>query len=315
MKIKLIQMVILMFLVMSVVFLAQTQNGYGGPIVDAQGKPIVHDPGTHDPEFYIDACGYRKVSGTGEPRDRYFNAPICGTDGDEYVSEKGWYYRGSGELSGTHNINPKNPKQPSEQVYRLNLVGEASANASNASGKLSPTMDFTDALPREFDSWGGTGHIHLTITELPFHRVLSRSPCCADTASKHEWKPTEDAEMAVNVHPTETIETKTSKVYAEGQYEGNGSFSGTFGGSYSNSWSEKQSGHLIGISYGIEAEIGYGWWGTYWNPEIRLQEKEAIVNGNIDSYAAVDMTANYDQAENTLCPNDHYPISIPHLGQ
>ena len=324
MKFKLIQIATLVIFVMSVVYMAHIPNGYGGPITDSEGNAIVHDVSSHNPNFYIDACGHRKDGATDDPRGDYFNVDICGVDGDEYVSEKGWYYRGSGEISGSHGPNTPGHKKPNEQVYRLNLNGSASAAEYMASGSLSPSLDYMAALPREYDSWGGTGHIHLEITELDYHKIIGRSwnPdfCVEKTACKHEWKPTDDAEMAVNVHPTEKVETKTSAVYGEASaqvnYKDYGHFSGSFGGSYSQSWSEKQTGHLTGISYGIVAHVGVLYDPYNYYPEIKLQAKEAVVSGDIDTYATVSMTANYAQAESTLCPyNTHVnqdPIEIPH---
>ena len=321
MKFKLIQIAALVIFVMSVVFLAQTPNGYGGPIVNSEGGAIVHDASSHDPSFYIDACGYRKENGTDDPREKWFNEPICGTDRDEYVSEKSWFYRGSGEYSGTHPANPKS-KSPGEQIYRIKLEGSATANASHAKGSLSPGLEYMSTLPRIYDSWDGTGHIHLEITELVYHyKSIYLVSCIELTAKKHEWAPTEDAHIVVTVHPTKYVKTKTSKVYAEGEYAGNGIFSGSFGGEYSHSWSEEVASHLKGFSYGIQADVGYGWWDTYWNPEIKLQKKKAVVSGHIEKTtewegASVSMTANYAQAGNTWCPYssdpNHIPESIPH---
>lgn len=298
MKFKLIQLGILFVFVISIVSLTPLST------VFSDGA---HGDSPHDPEFHVDDCGYRKTSGTRDPRGRSYTYIVCGANGEEYVSGEGWYYRGA-DLSGEHD------RYAIQQVYRLKISGYAHAFDNRTEGRLSPRLDFHDALPFKDDSWGGTGHIYLSIKELEYHFpryiISGYLKCSKFTAKKHEWNPNEDAEIAINVRIEDYEATKTSTSYTEANIEGTGVFSGTFGGSYAESWKRKFK-RLHGISYGIGAQVGYSWYDSLHFPHIKLQGKKANVSGYIEN-AEVPMcseygeylTAEYLETEPTWCPGN-----------
>ncbi len=131
MKFKLFQIVTLLIFVVSIVFMTQTPNGFGG------------EPQEHPSAIYVNPkTGHRQTPpediepselANWDPRGRSFpNRIICGTNGGESVNGRGWYYEG-GKLSNpqTHADNethPANDPRWEQNVSRINLYTDAFVN-------------------------------------------------------------------------------------------------------------------------------------------------------------------------------------------
>ena len=94
MKFQLIQLTTLIIFVMSLVYMAQTQDVYG------------HDPSNHPPEFYVD-CTYGVYDGTEQTsnnQDPRAYTDYSDSSGNGTASASSWYlrYYASGVINGNH---------------------------------------------------------------------------------------------------------------------------------------------------------------------------------------------------------------------
>ena len=101
MKRRFVECAVLLGIVMSVMFLAQTQDGLG------------HSKNMHDPQFDVDSSGNEVGQGNGnDPRGKsfhYSNGSVIG-----YVWGKGWQYRG-GLLNGATEEQTNDPNDTGHQ--------------------------------------------------------------------------------------------------------------------------------------------------------------------------------------------------------
>lgn len=172
MKFKLIQFGILLVIVMSIVYMAQTQNGFGHSIGGT------HTNMSHPSEFYVDKDGNSKGANNSfrDPRtDSYYKD----SNGNGTESASSWalryfaspLYNGSGgvacpaDQANADEINRRRT-QYSQMVIGARLALSASAGNSSCSGSITPSLTKDLGLvASHFPGWSGWGMVHLHIKE------------------------------------------------------------------------------------------------------------------------------------------------------
>lgn len=151
MKFKLIQFGTLLVIVMSIVYMAQTQDGYG------------HDASDHEPQFYVNSSGEVLVEKTDspnplDPRDDAHNS-YSDSSGNNTESASSWAlrYYASPMISGGHESDDE-----INFVFGARLDVTASAGNTSCSGRITPDVTMNMGLTTDY-FWGGQGSIELKI--------------------------------------------------------------------------------------------------------------------------------------------------------
>ena len=174
MKVKMIQLSVLLFLVMSVVFLSQTsQDVIGHDEIDPNTAKAHEPPGhSHNPSVLVDSVtGNLVMSGGVDPRGNHYSGTFGNTE-DGYQSAWGFRYGG-----GTYAMSPSGPDSDTQNVWYLRVNAETSAGKKHARVKVSPSIYFTQ-FHKDEESWQGAGTGTVTFSKVNFHmytRCLSTS--------------------------------------------------------------------------------------------------------------------------------------------
>ena len=327
MKFKLAQLATLLTFVMAILMLSLLDEVKAG------------DPSAHMPDLWIngdstsdnygkletpDNPGLHLIGQAEDPRGKSFNE-MCGTNGDESVSGFAWYYKGGMmDNPSAHAADPNASNHATEHVqtiYTLYLNGSASTSAKEASGSLDPGIEHAESieLPAAHNtrSFKGQGKITLNIKKTDYHvpnlssgdKSMHYSGCITHTSDEYYFRPPSESAIKVLVNIENVKEKRTGAINVGGQFKG-------AGGQFTHSWEwEKSWFKTKGRGFGMRASAG-GWWKAYWNPEIKLQEKSAEVNGWVQKAGLPTLKAEFDK-RNSWCPPDTYsttpPEYIPHL--
>lgn len=159
MKRRFVECVVLLGIVMSVMFLAQTQDGIG------HDKPPGHTGShTHDPSIRVDWNGNRVQSGGEDPRD------------NTYIGGDGWLWShgcasswGKRYYGGNYTTNVNDRSKEKQNVYSLSIYASASADAFTCSASVSPSISGLDFYPDSTGDWQGVGTISLSFNSFTYH--------------------------------------------------------------------------------------------------------------------------------------------------
>ncbi len=294
MKIKLIQFATLIVFVMSIVYIVPPRDGFG------------HAECLHEPSRWIGTTGKflgskpsgATVGGPHDPRNKSFDEPICGVNGDEYVSADAWYFEG-GDLDGTRTSTGGHYPYNKHKIYKIKLSLTASTGTCSASGSVSPTVDGRFATTSHVGH--GSALITLDIFKTDYHQInklfLYYLGCIEAESDEYKWHPDESLEIGVIISLSEITEQKSGgiELSASGDYRGV-SIGGS--GKWTKSWSEKKK-VPYGEGYGVTAKVGHNWITC---PDIvKKQRKKADVEGSI-SEASYHLYAEYDK-RTEMCPD------------
>ena len=272
MKFKLVQFAILLALVMSVIYMAQTPNGYG------------HSADQHDPQFYVDDEG--EDAGTEEEiglSEEKYNDPRKDRDyddssgnGTESASSWDLRYYASGVINGNHASNDE-----VEQVYGVKVNLSASAGNSSCSASVTPSLTQDKGLSTPHGGWAGNGSIILQIYKNDnAHRVVPvtfygiTAYICVPGIVNGSTLETGDQNIEISVSDTRLTEMQSKELSIQ-LSEGPASVSGKWTGSVSQSHKDVYS-----YPVGIQAKLTCDFWARYWKQHYQ-QDKQADVEGNL----------------------------------
>lgn len=303
MKFKMVQFGTLLVLVISIVYMLPPRVGFGH-------AECLHEPsrwigtktfpigGKFEGKFIGSKPTGATIRGPHDPRGKSFHKPICGKNGDEYVSTEAWYFEG-GELDGTRTSKGGHYPHNKHKVYKIELKLEASTGSWTASGSVSPTVD------GRFATTSHTGHgsalITLDIFKTRYHEILDvlsyYMGCREHESDEYKWHPDEAIEIGVIISLSEITKQKSGKIAlsASGEYGGT-SIGGS--GEWTTSWSEKKK-QPYGEGYGVTAKVGCSWWDR--DEIVKKQRKKADVEGSM-SDASSHIYAEYDK-RTEMCPD------------
>jgi len=264
MKRRFFECALLLGIVMSVMFLAQTPDGIG------------HSANMHDPQFDVDSSGNEVAQGEGDdPRGRSF----WNSDGSVigYAWGEGWQYEG-GLINGAtedQTNDPNNPGHPSDDkdqmIYVLQVRADCYAGGYSCRSEIKPSLSYVRALPPRRNTFGGWGSISLEFSHVCYHEVvrdgLFASPRCEERErEKTAWSGGQSIFIDVTLNE-----------YAEKR---SGSFGLSLKGvtaSYTHEYQEKYS-DLRARGFGIKAKLT----GDPFDEVIWKQDKYAGASGYVE---------------------------------
>ena len=197
MKVKLIHMAILMFFVMSVMFLAQTQNGIGHDDPydpnDPKSPPPHKPPGhTHLPSIYVDnETGEPKKLKNGgvDPHGNHYSGD--NNVGGEYSTAWGFEYSG-----GTYADSPTGLDNDKQNVWYIRVDTVASTGRDHASLEVTPSIYLTHYDKKEA-SWQGHAEGRVSFSGACFH-VFGFSSCVEYSKAAARWPTAESGKGVRN---------------------------------------------------------------------------------------------------------------------
>ncbi len=337
MKLRLIQLTGLFAFVVAILMLAPPDEGIGGapsshvPSIWINGDPANSDAPDYGRPKTPDNPGIHLIGEDEDPRGKSFNE-MCGTNGEESVSGFAWYYRG-GKVSDSdghqaeHDIDDPNVNTNSDthlttfkqNIYTLYLNGYASTSANEASGSLDPGISEAESIElsaaHQQEPFHGQGKITLEIEKTDYHIPQYEHThdayyigCKTQTSDEYYFRPVSESVIKVIVHIKNVKEKRKGSI--SGSINAKGASS-----SFTHEWEwEKGWFWTKGRGFGMKASVG-GSWDAFWKPEIKLQKKTAVVNGNIENAGLPTLNAEYAKRK-SWCPPDSSGTSeayVPHL--
>ncbi len=302
MKRRFAECAVLLGIIMSVMLLAQTQDGLG------------HSKNMHDPLFYLGSDG--KSIGDDEsgadPRGLDFsvtNGTTCLSNGCNHAHTwgEGWYYRG-GLLNGANEDqtnDPTNIGHPTDdivqQIYTLKVRADCYAYLNSCSATVSPSLDNVDALPKRDQDFQGNGTISLELSTVDYHEVRGfwRAYCVERRKEGPKWGPKSEI-IAIKVRMTNYATTRS------GNWGGNISIGrGNISAGYSHSYKQEHNnlhGRGFGICVGLNTYTVPGYMGSEPDPITWKQDKYVWVEGNVQSAHSGQLGTVYPGFDNHKCP-------------
>ncbi len=300
MKIRMVQLVILLAFVMVIVYMAQIPNGYGHPAAQHDQNKWIDDDGDWVQSTHAEAQ---------DPRGLNFHRFLCSTkNGDEKVYGRGWFFRG-GKLSGAKDGNRKhdqNDLSPIQQVYKLIVNTKAIASLYCVSGSVTPNIEEVRALPVQEDRFGGNATIKLDIFGTSYHekKYTIFNPFlyvgCAERYVNAQFVHPHAKSIEIVVSPKQISTTETEQ-YETGVTATLGGETGGVGAdlsaTYITSWTSSRT-DLHGFGYGIDDII------IATDPMHR--RKKSDVEGELEHKSAIShIYAEFDDVTE-MCPERNY---------
>ena len=328
MKRKIVECAVLLGVIMSVVFLAQTQEGVSHELLlppHPDTGVVAPDPNHNDSKH--PPCGVDEDwDPDNDPDPREFSDCGLGT-GNSKGSKTSWalHYYG-GKLSGTENMHPDGSWQ-CQMRYRLKVDVSVSADCTHCSASVTPSISPLPAVPvNEEPTFDGGAKVHLLISGVCFHddavhhflgqwnpfcnrcwwgaNLFTGAHCEWESRSKKELKIYGDDEegvwIGIDVRPRTVSHTRSLSAGAD--FKATDNLNINVG--YSTSTTSEDSGH-VGLIYGIDVSIG-GW--ELYNPRkgnavIEKQDKSADVStAYVEGASAQGIKAEYDGVDLHKCP-------------
>ncbi len=296
MKVKLIHMAMLMFFVMSVVFLAQVQEGIGhskpyDPNVENSPPPHKPPGHTHKPSIKVDSNGNPVTSGGCDPRGNLYSG-TCGNAREGYLTAWGIRYWG-----GKYSPSPGDEDNATQNVYAVRIDIEASTGSRHARVKVTPGIDQLRQYPYTTGNWQGAASGLVKFSGVCFHTGLL---CIKHSRSGDYWRDTGFIDMAVSI---EKISKGEKKTYGAG-FESNGaSLTANSEHTYTASYEQ-----LNARGYRFLIELKGSWWDSY----PKLQNKYAIGDGQLMDDHIKSETAsaiyNFTDWEDCYCGDSKEPL-------
>ena len=277
MKRKFFECAILLGIVMSVMFLAQTQDGIG------------HSANDHDPVFHVDGSGNEVAFGQGnDPRGRSF---WKSSDGSYigYVWSEGWQYEG-GLLNGStedQTNDPTNTGHPGDDtdhaIYALQIRADCNAFLNMCVSEIKPSIKYVDVLPPRRHTFQGWGSVELIFSGLCYSEKLLGSDGRyyekEHTIEETRWE--EGQAILVKVTLNEYADKRTSS-WGAGLTQG----PLTLSTSYSHGYEEKHN-DLHARGFGIKAQLSY----SKFDKISFMRDKYAGASGYLEGASAGDIGA------------------------
>ena len=191
MKRRFVECAILLGIVMSVMFLAQTQDGIGHD--KASGH--TDSPHTHDPSFRVNSDGTLASSGGCDPRGNLYSG-VCGAFYNEYVASWGFRYYG-----GKYTTNTNNPADAKQNLYQIRVDATASASYYYCQAAVKPSITYLKFFPENDGFWQGTGTIHLSYGCITYHVPQYEQNIWGDKIYIHCHEETRDG-TTIKPNPT-----------------------------------------------------------------------------------------------------------------
>ncbi len=284
MKFKMFQLAILLVFVVSIVFMAQSPNGFGHEAGEN------HTNMDHDPEFWVhddtgDSLGNDKDNPKAvDPRlEDHRNYSDSDGDGTRNASSWGLRYYASPLLNGDGGEDEPN------MVFGARVDAKASAVECSCSASAIPKLTDDMGLTTAFDGWAGQAKIKLEFLErkgvwftlpifpLPVKRDLNGTTY--DTGY---------TDIRIEVSDTEITDKKSGE-FTAGIHEGPVSFSAT----YATGTDVKRVGVVHSYSYGIKASLSGNPIADFAVNLSAKQSKTALSHGYLGKIEAVKINASY----------------------
>ena len=276
MKVKLIHMAMLLFFVMSVMFLAQTQDGIGHDDPydpDKENSPPPHKPPghTHYPSIYVHhITGKPLDSGNCDPRGKHFSG-TCGNLGDRDHSAWGFRYGG-----GTYADSPLGPDCDTQNVWYVRVNVEASTGKRHASVTVTPEIYLTH-YDEDEGSWQGSASGTVTFSGVCYHEPFFYYWCSEVNREGDAWPDTEEPETGyLDLKVQKAKITKGDKKTFGAGFESNGAkLTAVSENTYETSYDDL---HARGYCFKLKLNTGFF---SVSSAIAELQDKSAEGNGQL----------------------------------
>ena len=281
MKRRFVECAILLAVVISVVYMAQTQNGYG------------HSVNMHDPIFDINSNGNEVAQGEGsDPRGQSFhesNGSVIG-----YVWGKGWHYFG-GLLNGATEAQTKNPNDPGhpndqtdQMIYVIYTRADCYANPYTCRAEIDPSLSYVYALPERTSTFGGWGSISLEFSGVCYHEIED-GDCVLRERKETKWSGSQSIFVKVSLYEYTEKRSGSFGVGASGPI-------GSVTASYTHEFQEKHD-DLRARGFGIKAKLR----ANPYDAVIYKQSKSASASGYIEGAGTGDLMASRAGVDDHEC--------------
>ncbi len=292
MKRKFFECAILLGIVMSVMFLAQTQDGIG------------HSANMHDPVIHVDGSGNEVAFGQGnDPRGRSFWKCSNGANIGNMWSE-GWQYEG-GLLNGatedqtndpTNSGHPRDDKDQS--IYVLQIRLDCNAYSNGCRSEIKPSIKYVDVLPRRDQTFQGWGSVELIFSGLCYQeeRLGSDGRYYKHDVTIEETRWEKGEAIFLKVTLNEYADKRTGS-WGAGLTQGPFSLSTSF----SHEFEEKYN-DLHARGFGLKAKLSY----SRFDKIAFIRDKYAGASGYLEGASGGDIGAGLpgDDIDDTY---DTYP--------
>lgn len=262
MKRKFFECALLLGVVMSVMFLAQTQDGIGHNEIDPKTEEPHEPPGhTHRPSIRVDTVtGDPVMQGGVDPRGKHFSG-TCGNTEDGYQTAWGFKYGG-----GKYSTSPSGPDCDTQNVWYVRVNVETSTGQLHASITAEPEI-YLEHFHKDEGFWQGTGGGTVKFSGVCFHRGILCIPASRDEV---EWTETGYLDLKVKMAKISKEKTKKHGV----GFQGRGvSLTAESEHKYEISYDELRArGYVLKIK--LKA-------GFFTNSDARLQDKMAEGSGEL----------------------------------
>lgn len=261
MKRRFFECALLLGIVMSVMFLAQTPDGIGHNEIDPETEEAHEPPGhTHDPSTNVDPnTGEPVTTGGEDPRGNHYSG-ICGNTEDGYQHAWGFRYGG-----GTYSTSTTGPDNDTQNVWYIRVDAVASTGSRDASITVTPSIYLTHFHKKE-DSWQGSAEGSASFSGVCYHTGLL---CIEHSRSGDSWTATGFLDLTVK---DAEIEEQETREYGGG-FESNGaSLTANSKHSYTTKYKDL---HARGYRFIIELK------GSFFDKYPKLQDKDASGSGQL----------------------------------
>ncbi|RKU17163.1 hypothetical protein C6501_04480 [Candidatus Poribacteria bacterium] len=207
MKRRFFECALLLGIVMSVMFLAQTPDGIGHDASEGhKDESHTHNPSTNvDPE-----TGEPVTSGGCDPRGNHYS----GKNGNIWNGyQHAWGFRYG---VGTYSTSPRGPDYDTENVWYLRVDAVASTGSMEASVSVTPSI-YLEHFDKKEASWQGSARGRVKFSNVCFHWDVFWK-CYEHNLEGNKWEATGFLDLKVK---DEEIQEGNKKEYGGG-FEGHG---------------------------------------------------------------------------------------------
>ncbi len=275
MKRRFFECALLLGIVMSVMFLAQTPDGIGHDKSNEENGPPHKPPGhTHNSSTNVDSDGNPVTSGGCDPRGNHYSGD-CGI-GSEHATAWGFRY-----YAGKYSPSPGDEDNATQNVFAVRVDAEASTGSNHARVTVTPGIDQLRQFPDTSGNWQGSAEGSVSFSGVCFHERVILAPfwCFEHNQAGDSWSDTGFIDLEVK---NSKISKGEKKEYGAG-FESNGAkLTANSEHSYTTSYDEL---HARGYRFMIELKGGFFAWITV------FQDKDASGKGQLKNEHIVSNTA------------------------
>ena len=279
MKSKFIQLATLFIFVMSVVYMVQTQNGYG------------HGASEHPPEFYVDPSGDPLTEDPDDcpcARDPRDVSDYSGSNGNGTGSASSWAlrYYASPIISGNHDSDDE-----VNLVFGARLDFTASAGITSCSGSATPSITMDLGLTTDY-TWGGPVRVLLIISDTKGHlpvivEPLTNIPLVCMPVDLKGGTVDKTGEVKIRISDTDITDKQEGSIDVQ-LTSGSGSASGSY-----TVGSEVKRSEVHAYPYGFRCKLTPSF-GTFAWILSHQMDKSAQTSGKMDPVDPDSIYAKFD---------------------